>query len=174
MINKINFSYFQLYARLIVGSSLLDLGFRSYRSRTQNHDSQTKIGLAVSRALQNVSFVLPIIWVGYKGWKVIHVKHDPLVSQLLTAATGVLPLFGFASYLVVGLGLNPVFVALGPPREIKYLREDLTPLICNLFRILNMSALSVLLLTGKVSRPSAFLAIGACLITMVAQHRLEK
>jgi hypothetical protein len=166
----INIPYFQFYTGIIVGSSLLDLGCQIYNSQTHKHSKQSKIVLAISRALQNTSFVMPIFWIGYQSWKsTIHV-NDPMTAKITAAAFTALP-FGFVSYLILGLGLNPVF-ALGPPRTPKDLTVYLTNSVCNIFRILNITAVSASLSSGKISLPSALVTISACLVTMVAQGHL--
>lgn len=171
MLDKINNSYFQLYAATIVGSSLLDLGCRIYSYKTHKHDNQAKIGLAISRTLQNTSFVMPIIWIGYNFWRsnIHHVNHSG-TKNVLTAAAFALTV-GYPSYVIIEIGLNPVF-ALGAPRYPKDLTAYFTDHICNAFRVLNITAIYVSLSSGKISLPSALITISACLVTMVAQGHL--
>jgi hypothetical protein len=170
VLDKINNSYFQLYAATIVGSSLLDLGCRFYSYKTHKHDNQAKIGLAISRTLQNTSFVMPIIWIGYNFWKSnVNVVHSGTKNVLAAAAFALT--VGYPSYVILEIGLNPVF-ALGAPRFPKDLTAYFTNSICNVFRVLNITAIYVSLSSGKISLPSALIAISACLVTMVAQGHL--
>jgi hypothetical protein len=113
---------------------------------------------------------MPTFWIGYQFWKsIIHI-NDPIIPKISAMALTALP-FGFASYLILGLGLNPM-LALSPLRAPKDLTAYLTNSVCNIFRVLNITAVSVSLSSGKVSLPSALITISACLVTMVAQGHL--
>lgn len=158
--------YLPAYSGLLVGSSLLDLGFRAYSAKVD--DSSSRIGLAVSRSLHNLAFVMPVAWLGYRIWKFQISQGDPLTMKLLKAVCTAFP-SGVVIYIFIGLAANPIVAQLRSkgPKDVTPL---LTPHICNLFRVLNTVAVTITLAQGRISRLSACLALSACIATGVAQY----
>lgn len=167
-----NYPSLQLYSGIVVGSSLLDVGLRWYRSRTHIHKNPTKVGLAVASTMQNLSFLIPVAWAGYRSWQAIVNPVGGPVDKILATIAVAIP-FGSASFIAAGFGLNPLF-ALGAPRAPKDLTAHFTPLICNLFRVLNVAATSLLFTAGKISLSSTLLTTSACLTAMVAQNSFSE
>ena len=158
--------YLPVYSGLLVGSSLLDLGFRAYSAKVD--DRSSRIGLAVSRSLHNLAFVMPLAWLGYRIWKFQITPNDPLTKKLLTAAPTAIT-SGVVIYIFGGLAANPIDAQF-PSKEPKDLRPAFTPYICNLFRVLNTIAIPIALAQGRISRLSACRALSACTATGVAQY----
>jgi hypothetical protein len=165
--------YFELYAKTVFASNLCDLGVGVYNSKYHNDSKAFKIGWAVIKTVENLSFFMPVAgWCLNQCVPVIKEQAISLDLKVMLTASVALPC-AFLGYIVAGFGANPLR-ALGRPRAPKDLTGPLDPFISDVFRALNITAVTIGACNGNISVPVALLTNSTCLLSILMQQVLQK